>query len=167
MSLIYRTTVGQNLDNIEISEGHDQREQSGDLNYVPHHWQVDVPNLLPPIRAIDRCRLVQLLGYGFERREIHDQEERRSDPDVDKDHRKARPVWVAEPSDLRDAQLSENPIEGAVRRVEQPKPSERAHRRRNDQRDKQHPAPLALALGREIVDEVRRDEPDHRLEDDG
>ena len=62
--------------------------------------------------------------------------------------------------------MGEDPVEGAVGRVEQPQPGERAHRRRDDPRDQQHAAPFALALLRDVVDEMGDDKADHRLEDD-
>ena len=65
------------------------------------------------------------------------------------------------------AEMREDPVERAVGRVEQPEPRQRAHRRRNDPRDQQHAAPFALALVRDVVDEMGDDKADHRLEDDG
>src|SRR6516162_7299831 len=49
MRLIDRAAIGQNLDDVKISEGHDQREQRRDLDDVAHHRQVDVPNFLEPV----------------------------------------------------------------------------------------------------------------------
>ena len=97
MRLIDRPAIRQDLDDVEIGEGHDQREQGRDLDDVAHHRQVDVPDLLEPVRAVDRRRLVQLIGHRFERRQIHDHEERRADPDIDQDDREARPIGIAEP----------------------------------------------------------------------
>ena len=56
-------------------------------------------------------------------------------------------------------------VEGAVGRIEQPQPGQRAHRRRDHPRHQQHAAPFALSLGRNVVDEVGDDEADQRLED--
>ena len=152
--------------NIEIGERHDQREQRRDGDDVAHHRQRHVPHALPPVGAVYFRRLVELLGHRFERRQIHDHEERRADPHVDEDHREARPVGVAGPGDRSDAEQGQYPVEGAVGGIEQPQPSEAAHGRRNDPRHQQHAAPLALALGRDVVDEMGDEEADDGLEDD-
>src|SRR5262249_58804458 len=78
--LIDGPAVGEDLDDVEIRKGYDQREQGCDLDDITHHWNVDVPDLLEPIGAVDRRGLVQLFGHRFEGGEIHDHEERRADP---------------------------------------------------------------------------------------
>ena len=117
---------------VEVGEGHDQREQHGDGDDVAHHRQRDEPQLLPPVGAVDRRGLVELLRHRLERGEVHDHEERRADPDVHQDHGEARPVRIAQPRHRIHADALQQPVERAVGRVEQPQPGERAHRRRDD-----------------------------------
>ena len=119
---------------------------------------------LPAIGAIDRRRLVKIFRNRFERREIHDQEERRADPDIDQNHRNPRPEVIAEPRDGVGADRGEQPIERAVGRLEQPPPAERRQGRRDHPRHQHHAAPFALSLGRDGVDRMRRDQADQHLE---
>ena len=132
-----------------------------------HHGQRHVPHALPPVGAVDRGRLVELLGNRFQRRQIHDHKERRADPDIDQNDGKARPIGVSGPGNRADAELVQDPVERAVGRIEQPQPGETAHRRRDHPGHQQHAAPLALASARDVVHEVRDDEADERFEDDG
>ena len=122
---------------------------------------------LPRIRAVDLRRLIELLRNGFERREIHDQEEWRAVPYVYKDDGKTRPVGIAQPRNLSPAEPLDDPVERAVGRIEQPPPAKRRQSERNDPWNEQHAAPLALTFARQIVDEVGCDETDQRLEKHG
>src|ERR1041384_6310181 len=89
-----------------------------------------VPDLLPPVGAVDLGGFIQLLRHGLERREVHDQEKWRAVPDVHQDHREARPVRVAQPGDARQADAREDPVERGIGRVEEPEPGERVPGRR-------------------------------------
>jgi hypothetical protein len=157
----------QNAHDVEIGEGDDQREQRRDGDDVAHHRQGHVPDALPPRGPVDRGRLVELLGHRLERRQVHDHEERSARPDVDQDDREARPSRLAQPRHGTDAEMRQDPVEGAVGRIEQPEPGQRTQRRRNHPRHQQHAAPLALALGRNVVHEMGDHEADQRLEDHG
>ena len=159
-----RAAGREDAHDIEVGECHDQREQRRDRDDVAHHRQRHEPHALPEIGAVDCRGFVELLGHGFQRRQIHDHEERRADPHVDQNDREARPVGVAGPGDRADAEQREDPVEGAVGRVEQPQPGERAHGGRDHPRHQQHAAPLALALGRDVVHEVRDEETDDGFE---
>src|SRR6478672_1942875 len=64
MRLVHRPAGGQDPHDVEIRERDDQRKQRGDRDDVAHHRQCDVPQLLPPVCAVDRRRLVKLLGDG-------------------------------------------------------------------------------------------------------
>ena len=55
---------------------------------------------LPGIGAVDRRRFIELFRHRFERRQIHDQKERRAVPDIDQDDGKARPIRIAQPGDF-------------------------------------------------------------------
>ena len=44
------------------------------------------------VGAVDRGGFVELVGHRLERRQIHDQEERRAVPDVHQDYRETRPI---------------------------------------------------------------------------
>ena len=58
----------------------------------------------------------------------------------------------------------ENVVEGGMGGIEQPPPAERGQSERNDPRHQHHAAPFALALGRQVVDQMRGDKPDQRFE---
>ena len=49
------------------------------------------------VGAVDRRRLIQLLGHRLQRRQIHDHEERRAEPDIDRDGAEPRDPAHAEP----------------------------------------------------------------------
>ena len=166
MGAVDRPSGGEDAYDIEVGEGHDQRKQCGNRHDVAHHRQRHEPQALPPVRAVDSGRLVELLGHRFERRQIHDHEERRADPDIDQDHRKTRPVGIPGPRHWSNAEPLEHPVQRAVGRVEQPEPGEAAHRRRNHPRHQQHAAPFALPLARHVMHEMGDDESDQRFEYD-
>ena len=143
---VARAAVGQDAHDVEVGEGHDQGEQHGDGDDVAQHRQGHVPHPLQRVGAVDGRGLVELLGHRLEGGEVHDDEEGRPVPDVDQDDREPGPVGVAEPGHRAGAEGRQQPVDGAVGRVEQPPPAERAHRRRDDPGDEQHPAPHPLAL---------------------
>ena len=89
--------AGHDLHDVEIGERDDQREQHRDGDDVAHHRQRDVAEVLPGVGAVDGGGFIELLRHRFQRRQIHDQEERRAVPDIDQDDRKARPVRIAQP----------------------------------------------------------------------
>src|SRR5437899_320294 len=110
MRLVDRAAGGEDAHDVEVGEGDDEREQHRDGDDVAHHRQRDVPELLPPVGAVDRGRLVELLGNRLERGEVHDHEERRTEPDVHQDHREARPVRVTEPAHRQEADVLEDQL---------------------------------------------------------
>jgi hypothetical protein len=65
-----------------------------------------------------------------------------------------------------DVEQRQQPVQGAVGRVEQPQPRQAAHGRRDHPWHQQHAAPFALAPARDVVHEMRDDEADERFEDD-
>ena len=113
--------------------------------------------------AVDRGRLIELFGHRFQRGQIHDEEERRAVPDVDQDHREARPIGIAQPGDPIEAQAFQRVIERRIGGIEHPPPAERRQRQRDHPRHQQHAAPFALALDRQVVDQMRGDQADQRL----
>ena len=162
---VARAARGQHADDVVVREGDDEGEQHRDRDDVAHHRQRDVDEALPGVGAVDRGGLIELLGHRFERRQIHDQEEGRAVPDVHQDGAEARPVRFAEPGDVA-AEMAQEPVEGAVGRIEHPPPGEGRERKRHHPGNQQHAAPFALALPRQIVDEVCGDDADERLEED-
>ena len=82
---VLRPAVGQDAHDVEVGEGDDQAEQHGDGDDVAHHRQGDEEQLLQRAGAVDRRRLIELLGHRLQRREIHDHEERRAVPDIHRD----------------------------------------------------------------------------------
>src|SRR5207244_6574427 len=100
------------------------------------------------------------------RRTIQHQKNRESEPDINKTYRKAGPIGVAKPGNRPDAKKRKGVVEGTVRWIEQPEPCQRAHCRWNDPWHQKHTPPLPLSLGRNVMNEVRDDEPDQRLEHD-
>ena len=167
MGHVARSARGHDLHDVEIGEGDDQREQHRDGDDVAHHRQRDVQEFLPGVGAVDGGGFIELLGHRFQRRQIHNEKERRPVPHVHQDHREPCPVRIAEPGDFAAAQALDQPVEGAVGGIEQPPPSQGRERERNDPRHQQHAAPFALALARQVVDEVRGEEPDQRFEEHG
>ena len=95
MGMVERTAGGQDAHDIEIGEGDDQRKQRRDRDDVAHHRQRHVPDALPPVGAVDGGGFIELIGHRFQRRQIHDHEERRADPDIDQDDREPRPAGVS------------------------------------------------------------------------
>src|SRR5436309_1509037 len=162
MGHVARATRSHGLDYVEVGERHDQGEQYCDRDYVAHHRQRNVDEALPGIGAVDRRRLIELLWHRFERSEIHDQEKRRAVPDINENHGKSCPIWVAEPWNFTAPKQFNQPNERSVSGIEQPPPAKRRQREWDDPRYKQHSAPFALSLDGQIVDQMRRDEPDQR-----
>src|SRR6185436_956125 len=70
--LVHGAARGQHAHDVEIGKGDDEREEHGDRDDVLHHRQRDVPELLPPVGAVDVRRLVELAGNRFQGGEIHD-----------------------------------------------------------------------------------------------
>ena len=167
MSVIERTAGGQDAHDIEVRESNDQREQRRDRDDVAHHRQRHIPDALPPIGAVDGGSLVKLLRHRLQRRQIHDHKERRAVPDVDEDDGETRPVGVTGPRDRSDPEKRQCVVESAIRGIEQPQPCQRAHCRRDHPGHQQHAAPFALALGRNVVNDVGDDEANQGFKDDG
>ena len=82
---VLRAAGGQDADDVEVGEGDDQAEQHGDAMMLRIIGRVTKNSFCSRAGAVDRRRLIELLGHRFQRRQVHDHEERRAEPDIDGD----------------------------------------------------------------------------------
>jgi hypothetical protein len=82
VGLVGRPALGQDVDQLEIGERPDDREQGGDQDHAFNRWHRDVPKPVPGICPVDGRRLVQLAGHGLEPGQDGDSEEGRTAPDI-------------------------------------------------------------------------------------
>ena len=118
--------------------------------------------------AVDGGGLVQLLGHRFQRRQIHDHEERRAVPDIHRDHAEPRdPAGTPSQGTLGEAERVQHPVERGIGRVEHPPPGQRGQRQRDHPGHQQQAAPDALLAAGDVVHQVRQHEADQRLQHHG
>jgi hypothetical protein len=112
--------------------------------------------------------LVEFRTDGLQAGEQADGEERHPAPDVDDDNRDHGEVWIAQPVDptADQAEMVEEPIENAERRVEHPLPGESREHGRDNEREQDESTGKSLAA--EItVEQHGQPQPERQLEDGG
>jgi len=90
-----RAPARQYVDELEVCEGLNDREQHDDQGHRQEQRPCHVPKALPGPRPVDRRGLVQFGADGLQPGEQGDRIERHTAPDVDDDHRDQRQVRVA------------------------------------------------------------------------
>ena len=125
-------------------------------------------NSLPRLGAVDGGGLIEFGTDGLQAGEQADGEERHPAPDVDDDDRDHGEVWIAQPIDAAgdQAQMVEEPIENAKRRVEHPLPGESREHGRDDEGQQNESTGESLAA--EIaVEQHGQPQAERQLEDGG
>ena len=163
-----RSAAGHHVDDLEVGERLDHREQHHDHGHRQQQRPGDVPEPLPGLGAVDGGGLVELGADGLQPGEQADGEERHAAPDVDDDDRDHGEVGIAQPVDAAgdQAELVEQPVEDAEGRIEHPLPGEGRQHGRDDEGQQDEGAGEGLAL--EIaVEQHREPQAERQLEDGG
>ena len=129
------TPLRQDVDELEIGEGEDNREEGSDQQDRADRRQGHGAETLEGVGPIERRCLMKLRGDSLQTGEDGDGEERESAPDVgDADGADSVPS-IAEEVDVRlnDAPALEHPGDGAEHAVEQHQPGETADGCRDDE----------------------------------
>ena len=160
-----RSAAGHDVDQLEVGEGLDDREQHDHQRDRHEQRPGDVPEALPGAGAVDGGGLVELGTDGLQAGQQGDGEERHAAPDVDDDDRRHGEVGVAQPVDAGgdEAELEQRPVEDAEGRIEHPLPGEGREHRRDDERQQDEGADDRLALEMP-VEQDRQPQAERQLE---
>ena len=163
---VCRSAAGQHVDELEIGEGLDHREQHDDHRDRQQQRPGHVAEAVPGARAVDRRRLVQFGADRLQPGQQADRVKRHAAPDIDDHDRDHREVRIAEPVDPAgdDVQLKEHPVQHAEGRVEHPFPGEGRQHGRDDERQQDEGADERLAAEMP-VEQQRQPQAEHQFED--
>ena len=134
--------LGEDVDDGEVVEGPDRREQHHDDQMLRSPGRVTWTEALDGVGAVDRRRLVELGRNRLQPGQERDAEEREPPPDVDEDDRGHGRARLAEPAHAlrQDAEdLDEQVVQDAEAAVVDPEEVQRGHHGGRHPRDEQEP----------------------------
>ncbi len=154
---VTRAAVRQHVDDVEVVEVERERRDEERRDGDEQQRELDQPEHRPRPRAVDRRRLLQLLGDRLQRAHAHEEHVGEPEPEVHDEHRDLGQHRIGEPRHVGAAE--QHLVDEAEALVHHARPDEGGQERRDGVgQDHRHPVPPAPAHPH-VVEDDREEQP--------